>query len=165
MSGQIYLLDANVFIEAAQGYYAFELAPGFWQALLYHAVNGRIQSIDRVKDELQRINDELKDWVNGDFHVFFVSTDQPDVIEAYRKIMEWVDRSSQFLAAAKAAFAKDADGWLVAYAMAKSCVVVTHEQFSPETKRRVPIPNMCKAFGVPYVNTFQMLRDLGVKLR
>lgn len=48
MSGQIYLLDANVFIEAAQGYYAFELAPGFWQALLYHAVNGRIQSIDRA---------------------------------------------------------------------------------------------------------------------
>lgn len=153
----IYLLDANVFIQAAREYYAFELAPGFWQALLYHAMNGRIQSIDRVKDEIQRVNDELKDWVNNDFHPFFASTDQPDVVEAYRKIMDWVQRSSQFLAAAKAEFAKNADGWLVAYAMVKSCVIVTHEQFSPEAKRNVPIPNMCKEYGVPYVNVIAIL--------
>jgi len=48
----VYVLDANVFIEAAQRYYAFDLAPGFWQALLDHAKDGRIQSIDRVSVEL-----------------------------------------------------------------------------------------------------------------
>jgi len=30
----VYVLDANMCIEAAQRYYAFDLAPGFWQALL-----------------------------------------------------------------------------------------------------------------------------------
>ncbi|MCL6614222.1 MAG: DUF4411 family protein [Firmicutes bacterium] len=165
MSERIYLLDANVFIQAARDYYAFELAPGFWEALLIHAKDGRIQSIDRVKDELQRGNDELKDWVNNDFHPFFASTDQDDVADIYRKIMNWVQGSSQFLEAAKAEFARSADGWLVAYAMIKNCIVVTHEQFRPEAKKTVPIPNICQAFGVPYINTYQMLRDLGVKLR
>lgn len=29
-----YLLDANVLMEAARRYYAFDIAPGFWQALI-----------------------------------------------------------------------------------------------------------------------------------
>jgi len=161
----IYVLDANVFIEAAQRYYAFDLAPGFWQALLEQAMNGRIQSIDRVRDEIEQGDDELKDWVNSDSHNWFASTDRADVIKAYRKIMEWIQRSSQFSAAAKAEFARVADGWLVAYAMVNGCVVVTHEQFSPEVKSRIPIPNVCQQFGVSYVNTFVMLRDIGVRLR
>ena len=31
---QGHLLDANVFIEAAKGYYAFDIAPPFWEALI-----------------------------------------------------------------------------------------------------------------------------------
>ena len=160
----VYVLDANMFIEAAQRYYAFDLAPGFWQALLDHARDGRIQSIDRVKDEIEQGDDELKDWVKSDSHQWFASTDQADVIEAYRAIMGWILSSSQFLEAAKAEFARGADGWLVAYAMAKGYVVVTHEQYSRDVKSRIPIPNVCQEFGVTYVNTFVMLRDLGVKL-
>ncbi|MHB9112955.1 MAG: DUF4411 family protein, partial [Thermoleophilia bacterium] len=40
-----YLLDANVFIEAANRYYAFDLVPAFWQALIDHATNGELLSI------------------------------------------------------------------------------------------------------------------------
>lgn len=43
-----YVLDANVFIEAARRYYAFDLAPRFWESLEHHAANGRVRSIDRV---------------------------------------------------------------------------------------------------------------------
>lgn len=61
-------------------------------------------------------------------------------------------------------FANGADGWLVAYARAKGHVVVTHEQLSADVRRKVPIPNVCNAFGVRYVDTFEMLRELGVRL-
>lgn len=44
-----YLLDANVFIEAARRYYAFDLVPSFWNKLVSLASNGDILSIDRVK--------------------------------------------------------------------------------------------------------------------
>lgn len=162
-----YVLDANVFIQAARRYYAFDLVPSFWQALTEHAENGRVQSIDRVKAEIDRGQDALKDWANRDFHHWFISTKQADVIEAYSQIMVWAYNQSQFTNAAKAEFARadNADAWVVAYAKAKGYVVVTQEQFDPNIKRGIPIPNACQAFSVLPVDTFQMLRDLGVTLR
>jgi hypothetical protein len=161
-----YLLDANVFIEAARRYYAFDLVPSFWQALTDHAGEGRVQSIDRVKDEINQVSDELRDWANTDFHQWFESTRQPDVVESYRQIMAWAHSDNQFTAAARAEFARasNADAWVVAYAKAKERRVVTHEQLEPNSRRRIPIPNVCGAFDVEYDDTFQMLRDLGVRL-
>lgn len=48
-----YLLDANVFIEAKRRYYAFDICPGFWDALLMQHENAKVASIDRVKKELE----------------------------------------------------------------------------------------------------------------
>lgn len=65
MEGPEFVLDANVFIEAARRYYAFDLAPGFWESLIHYAKNGRIRSIDRVKQELERGKDQLAEWGQG----------------------------------------------------------------------------------------------------
>jgi Domain of unknown function (DUF4411) len=75
-----YVLDANVFIEAARRYYAFDLAPRFWESLAHHAASGRVRSIDRVKQELERGKDELAQWVDNNFSNALASTDEPDVI-------------------------------------------------------------------------------------
>lgn len=50
MSDLVYVLDANVFIEAARRYYAFDLAPKFWDSLIEQVDCGVIESIDRVKN-------------------------------------------------------------------------------------------------------------------
>lgn len=163
-SSRAFLLDANVFIEAHRRYYAFDIAPLFWTTLIDNAKNSRLLSIDRVEVELKRGGDELADWASGSFHEFFDSTGDKEVIEAYRKIMVWSQGQAQFTGAAKAEFASVPDSWLVAYAMAKGCIVVTHERFSPDAKARIKIPNACKAFGVEYVDTFQMMRALRVRL-
>lgn len=159
-----YVLDANVFIEAARRYYAFDLAPAFWRALLDHAESGRVRSIDRVEHELLRGNYDLKDWVQGEFGNWFASTDEAEVIDVYRRIMTWAHGQGQFTDAAKSAFASGADGWLVAYASVHGSTVVTHEQFHPEARGRIFIPNVCRAFGVLTIDTFAMLRALGVTL-
>ena len=159
-----YLLDANVFIEAARRYYAFDLVPRFWTSLQELAQGGRICSIDRVKQEIGRGRDRLAEWSASDFADGFVSTDTSDVLAEFRNVMAWVTAQVQFADAAKEEFAAGADGWLVAYAKAKDYVVVTHEQLSPDVRRRVPIPNVCGAFGVRYVDTFEMLRELRVRL-
>lgn len=160
-----FLLDSNVFIEAHRRYYAFDIAPLFWMALIDNAKKGRVLSIDRVFEvELKRGKDELATWASGSFHEFFASTNDEEVTDAYRKIMVWSQGQAQFTEAAKAEFASVPDSWLVAYALAKGCIVVTHEQFSPNAKARIKIPNACKAFGVEYVDTFQMMRTLRVKL-
>ena len=164
MEGPKFVLDANVFIEAARRYYAFDLAPGFWESLIRQTKNGRVQSIDRVKKELERGKDQLAEWAKGDFDFGFDSTDEVDVIELYSEIVNWVQSQNQFTGAAKAEFARGADGWLVAYARVKGSIVVTQEVLAPpEAKIKVKIPNVCQAFNLPYVDTFEMLRRLGVK--
>jgi len=159
----VFVLDASVFIEAARRYYAFDLAPRFWELLIQLAESGQIESIDRVRQELERGNDDLTKWASSEFHQAFASTDDQDVIASYGGIIQWVTSQPQFLDAAKAEFANGADGWLVAYAKARGRVVVTQEVPNPEVRRKVPIPNVCQAFNVAFVDTFEMLRRLGVR--
>jgi len=169
MERSIYVLDANVFIEAARRYYAFDIVPSFWNSLHQHADNGVIESIDWVKKELEKgkgkegEEDELTIWANGSFDHAFCSTDEEDVIKSYGKVVTWVQSQPQYSDAAKADFAKGADGWLVAYAMAKGRTVVTHEVLASDARRNVPIPNVCEPFHIRYVDTFAMLRELGVR--
>ncbi|AZF90254.1 MAG: DUF4411 family protein [Phage 5P_2] len=162
----VFVLDANVFINAARHYYAFDIAPAFWEQLVQLAAKGRIVSIDRVRDELLRGNDELAEWAKKNFHGYFDETVDAAVLEVYRQIMIWAQQQSQFIEAAKADFAcaDNADAWLAAYAKVKGYIVVTHEKFDPNIRRKIPIPNVCQAFGVSYVDTFEMLRLLGVRL-
>lgn len=163
MSKPKYLLDANVFIEAARRYYAFDLAPGFWDALNSHGQNGSIQTIDRVKDEIIKGKDQLCDWISDSFDPYIVSTDVPEIITNFAEIMSWAT-SQSYSEAAKAELASVADGWLVACAKHSGSIVVTHEALDKSIKRKIPIPNVCEQFNVPYIDTFGMLRALQVKL-
>jgi hypothetical protein len=162
-SSRVFLLDANVFIEAKRRYYAFELCPGFWDCLVWHHGTARIQSIDRVKQELERGGDDLSDWVASAMpEQCFASTNNMDVTGIFGQMVTWVQGQAQFLSGAKAEFSAGSDGWLIAYAKANNLVLVTHEIFAPDARRKVPIPNVCEAFGVIYVDTFSMLKELNV---
>lgn len=55
---------------------------------------------------------------------------------------------------------------MVAYAKTNpDQIVVTHEEFNADAKKRVPLPNVCKQFGVSYVDTFAMLKELKARFR
>lgn len=56
--------DANVFIEAARRYYAFDIAPSFWKALIVHTKKQHIITIDRIIREIKQGNDELAEGLN-----------------------------------------------------------------------------------------------------
>jgi len=171
-----YVLDANVFIEAKNKYYSFNLCPGFWKALIAEHERKCVSSIDRVRNELVKKSnkpdpdkpadepDPLSDWAKDTVpDTFFKKTEDQAVIEAFQEMMTWVNSEPQFVPAARTEFATVADGWLVAHAKVNGLIVVTHEEYRPEAKRRVPIPNICLEFDVDYANTFKMLEDLKVK--
>ncbi len=40
----------------------FYLVPKFWDILIDYARSGRIESIDRIKQELSKSKDDLADW-------------------------------------------------------------------------------------------------------
>ncbi|HMT20798.1 MAG TPA: DUF4411 family protein, partial [Promineifilum sp.] len=88
----VYVLDTSVLIEAANRYYAFDIAPSFWQQLLIFAEQGHVVSIDKVKKELLRGTDELADWARNDFSFAFASTAEPDILTGYASIIAWSQR-------------------------------------------------------------------------
>ncbi len=160
----LFALDANVFIEAHRRYYGLDLCPGFWASLRHHARRQRVVSIDRVRAEMLAGRDALSQWVREGPEGLFASSAEADIGDAFAEMMAWVQDNRQFRPEAKAEFAAAADGWLAAYARVHRAVVVTHEQYNPDVKRRVPLGNVCHEFGVATQDTFQMLRALGVRL-
>lgn len=169
----LYALDSNIFMHAARAFYAFDIAPGFWASLSEALHQGKIHSIDKVKHEIERGKDELADWIKTDFADGFVTTDMENTVVAYAEIMQWAYSQTQYTDAAKSQFAgaDHADAWLVSHALAcnradtsKKVVLVTQETFNPTIKREIKIPNVCKNFGVEYINMYELLRALEVKL-
>ena len=80
--------------------------------------------------------------------------------------MEWANTSEQYSENAKDEFmaANRADAWLIAHALANELIVVTEERHNADIQRRIHIPNVCAVFNVEWVDTFQMLRDLNIRL-
>lgn len=163
-SQRSYVLDANVLIEASKRYYAFDIVPAFWSNLVRMAQNGFVMSVDKVYDEIDPKNLELKKWADDSFKEW-KSTNQNDVIYKYAHIMRWiVDQNFKRAAVDEFADTNNADAWVISYALTKKLTVVTEERLSPDSKKRVPIPNVCKALDIQYVDTFQMLRELNIRI-
>ena len=161
-----FVLDSDVFIAAKNAYYAFDICPGFWQSVIRAHTDGRARSIDRIRSELLsgRKEEDLVQWVKSDLPgAFFDDSNSKDISSAYAEVMLWVQRNGQYFDRAKAKFATEADGWLVAYSMVNGTVVVTNEQPRPESRNRVLLPDVCAQFKVTYKDTFLMLRELAVR--
>lgn len=159
-----YLVDANVLMEAHRHYYTFDLCPGFWECVVWHHKQGVMSSIDRVKDEIEDGKDALSHWVKRSCPAsFFVATTDRKVADSYGKIIVWTQSQKQYKPEAQAKFASAADGWLVAHAREHGFVVVTQEAPAPESRSEIKLPDVCNSFGLPYLGTFEMLKELKVR--
>ena len=161
-----FVLDSDVFIAAKNAYYAFDICPGFWNGVLRAHQQGSVRSIDRIRNELLlgRKEEDLVQWVKNEApESFFYDSNGDDVSAAFADVMLWVQRNAQYFDRAKAKFATEADGWLVAYSMVNGTVVVTNEQPRPDSRNRVLLPDVCIQFQVPYNDTFVMLRKIGAR--
>jgi hypothetical protein len=154
-----FLLDSNVFIEAKNRYYAFDICPGFWH-WMDSVVGADVGSIQNVRDELSKGEDELATWVNHRRDAdWFLKVDDEDTQKVFSKIAEHVT-NLDYKEAGVAKFLSGADPWLIAKAAVIGGTLVTHEVLNEFAKKTVPIPNVCKKFGVPFMNTFDALRGL-----
>ncbi len=154
-----YLLDANTFIEAKNRYYGMEICPGYWDWLLHSNNQGRVSSINAVKNELRKGDDELSQWAHDNEHIFFLENDEATQV-AFAEIANYVMLLEAFNLAAREDFLSGADPWLIAKAKALDATVVTHEKLNRNIKRKILIPNICEDFGVKYINTFELLSIL-----
>lgn len=158
----MHLVDANILIDAKNRYYAFDIAPGFWTWLEKAHRSGILISIDAVRDELLAGQDDLADWART-HRDFFLPVDQWTA-QNLAPLSAWAARQN-YSPAAQREFAGDrADFLLVAHAAGHGDTVVTHEQPSPDSRKRVKIPDACEAMGVEYLDIFSVLRRTGAAL-
>jgi hypothetical protein len=160
---QLYLLDANIFIEAKNRYYSFEIVPSFWTWLDAQQRAGNLASIDMVCQELSKGNDELAQWAKARAQSgWFLPESDVDTQQRIQQIATWV-MAQDYLPSAKRDFLGCSDPWLIAKAGTLNAVVVTHESYDPNIKRKVKIPNVCRQFSVATIDTFELLRKLGAR--
>lgn len=162
INAPVYLPDANVLMTAYHHYYAPDLCPGFWDCLEHHFATGRLVMIDRVYNEILSPS-WLVQWSERAIGASPVATASQPIADAYRRLMDRVQENPQFLPAARAEFARAADGWLAAYALANNAVVVTNEVSAPNARSRAPLPDLCDQFGVRWITPFTMLHELGAR--
>lgn len=153
-----YLLDANTLIEAKNRYYRMTVCPAYWSWVQRSQGTGIVSSIEPVGDELKRGNDELAEWAKDQAGLFLPVSDD-DTQQAFASVAAHVaSQAGVMKAGALEEFLAGADPWLIAKAMAmKDAVVVTHEQFNPQIRRKYSIPNVCQHFGVLCIDTFELL--------
>jgi hypothetical protein len=161
----LYVVDTNFFIQAHRSYYPLDVASSFWSKVKELADTGKIISIDKVKNEIYKNDDELKRWCLANLPQDFFK-DTTIVLAEYSQVVIWAaSKSSHYSSTAIAEFldADEADAWLVSFALngLQNRIIVTYEKSQPEIKRKIKIPEVCNQFTVSYVDTIEMFRQLG----
>ncbi len=155
----LYSLDSNVFIQAKNGPYGFDIMPNFWEWLEAEFAKGTICMSKAVHDELIAGDDELAEWAKKLKGKFIVDPDEATQ-KIYQQVADHVNK--KYERHHVASFLGGADPWVIAQARKDGATVVTHETLQPEAKK-IKIPNVCKQFDVKTINPYEMMRKLGFK--
>ena len=162
MNKQKFWIDTNVLVQAKNDYYAFDIAPGFWDFIATNAKLGILRSPIGVYTEIAKGGDELTAWANTIKTInLFVSPDQLTQSH-FKDIANYVNKSYEQLFSKP--FLAGADPWVIAAAKATGGVVVTQERLVGIDSKKVKIPNICNQVGVSWMNSYEMLRSLGCRL-
>ena len=161
----VYVVDSNFFIQAHRASYPLDIATSFWSKVTQLAEEGKIISIEKVRNEIFKNEDDLKQWCEINLPDNFFK-DTSTIIPQYSRVAAWAtSKSGHYLPNALAEFldADEADAWLVAYALSDPSrnILVTHELSEPNRKNKIKIPDACIANGVQCCNTIEMMRQLG----
>ena len=145
--------------------YPLDVAFSFWNKVKQLADEGRIISIDKVKNEIYDKNDALETWCRASLPEDFFK-DSSTAMATYGQVSAWaISNNTHYLPNALNEFldADEADAFIVAYALANPTnrVVVTQEKSEPYRKNKIKIPEACNAMNVQFVNTIDMFRQLG----
>lgn len=160
----VYVIDSNFFIQAHRESYPLDIAFSFWNKVRQLAEEGKIISIDKVRNEIYDKNDALEDWCQNNLPIDFFK-DSSRVMAEYSQVSLWaISRSDHYLPNALNEFldADEADAFIVSFALAdlQNRIIVTHEVSRPEMKRKIKIPEPCIALNVQFINTMDMFRQL-----
>lgn len=161
----LYLLDANVLIDADRDYYPLARVPEFWDWLQYQAEIGVVKVPLEMFEEITEGDGELVEWLERAEVRFALVLDEES--EA--------SRVSTVIATGYAPDLTDdelqrvgRDPFLVAYATVAAdqrCVVTTETSKPSKQRANRHVPDVCVANSVQHCNTFELTRRLDFSTR
>lgn len=156
----LYLLDANVLIDANRDYYPLERVPQFWEWLIHVGKEDLAKVPQEVYEEIKAGNDDLAAWIK-----------QPEVKDALLLDAEAEpDSVSKVVVEGYAADLTDdevekigRDPFLISYSLretAAHCIVTTEISRPRRQRANRHIPDVCSDVGVRSCDTFTFIREL-----
>ena len=171
-SSEKFLIDANTLMTASRFFYAYDLIPSFWGIFEEKIKAGNIVLLDMVKAEIDKGQDELKQWVSERKHEFQVCNHvDSEIIPKYAEVMQYIQECGFYNEKGLNDWARNevADPWLIAAAAAKGYKLITIEQSAGPLNvknkcGRVKIPDVAKHFNVEVHTLYHMMRQLKMKI-
>lgn len=155
----IYLLDANVLIDANRDYYPIERIPEFWDWLVFNGELGNIKIPIEVYEEIKNGKDELAHWAKIAETKTALLLDEEADIHLVRRVLrqgyadDLTDEEAQRLGR---------DPFLIAYALSDNnrCIVTTENSKPRKQRANKHVPNVCENMGISWCHTFEFIRAL-----
>lgn len=157
----MYLIDSDVFIDAKNRHYAFDIVPAFWDWLSQAHQAGLVFTVERVAQEVRAGGDELADWMAAQPPTFALKPGPADQA-ALQAVSRWAT-GAPYRQGAAATFLDAGDFFLVGQARSLGYTVVTQEEPRPMSRARIKIPDACNAVHVSWMSPFRMLRAEGAR--
>ncbi len=156
----IYLLDANVLIDANRDYYPLSRVPEFWEWLVFQGKSGQIKIPIEIYEEVTNGTDNLADWMKeNEVKNALLLKEDVDVA----KVADVVNRGYAADLRDDEVGKMGRDPFLVAHALHCSeerCIVTTEGSRPKRQRANRHLPDVCNVFGVKNCNTFQFIREL-----
>ena len=150
-----YCLDTNIFIEPWHKFYSKQFTKGYWEILESFAKQNIIFSPIEVKRELEKVDDDLLEWVKN--KSFFKDVNE-DIQKYLRIIMKKYPRLTD-----SSKGRSIADPWVIAHAQTERATVVTSEQKAAKPEKKINIPDVCKQEGIACIDIYRLIRELKIE--
>lgn len=156
----LYLIDANVLIDANRDYYPLERVPEFWNWLHDAATAGSLKVPLEIYDEITAGSGDLVTWLKqGPIKQDLVLDEDPDPALVDQVVSTGYAPDLSDLELNEIG----RDPFLIAYALARPSdrLVITNEASKPKRQRaNRHIPDVCDTVHVQCRNTFFLIRVL-----
>ena len=160
----LYLLDANVLIDANRDYYPITRVPEFWDWLLEMGRLDRIKVPQEFVEEVilppppEERPDPLVDWLKANRDAIVLDEEvDVDLVACVTEKGYGSDLTDEEIEKI------GRDPFLLAYALVdiqERCVVTTEHSKPSRTRANRKLPDVGRDFNVRCTNTFALIRDL-----
>ncbi len=161
----LYLLDANVLIDANRDYYSLQRVPEFWEWLENTGKNDLVKIPLEVYEEIIDGDDELAIWAKQkEIKAALCFQEEADV----SLVSYTIDKGYAYDLTDDEIEEIGRDPFLIAYALKDNpnrCVVTTEVSRPSRKRANRHLPDVCRELGVTCCNTFQFLRALDFSTR